>query len=89
MEKTEVFFIKHWSYSLNILLIFMVKYQRKVFTSAILNKLLEIFSFVCSRFEAKLVKFDGEEASVQLWVIYPPKIAISELVHFFKALKVC
>ena len=66
MEKTNVFHGRHCVYNLHVHLVFVVKYRRKVFTSAILKELREIFFFVCSRFEAKLVKFNGEEASGHL-----------------------
>ena len=66
MEKTNVFHGRHCVYNLHVHLVFVVKYRRKVFTSAILKELREIFFFVCSRFEAKLVEFDEEEASGHL-----------------------
>ena len=66
MEKTNVFHDIYCVYNLQGLMVFVVKYRRKVFTSAILKELREIFFFVCSRFEAKLVEFDEEEASGHL-----------------------
>ena len=84
MEKTNVFHDIYCVYNLLVFMVFVVKYRRKVFTSAILKELREIFFFVCSRFEAKLVEFDGEEDHVHLLVNYPPKVAISELVHSLK-----
>ena len=64
MEKTNVFHGRHCVYNFHVHLVFVVKYRRKVFTSAILKE--QYSFFVCSRFEAKLVKFNGEEASGHL-----------------------
>ena len=65
-------------------MVFVTKYRYGVFTREILDDLKEIFSSVCSDFEAELVEFDGEEDHVHLLVVYPPKVAISSLVNSLK-----
>lgn len=75
---------RHCVFNLHVHLVFVTKYRRGVFTSAILENLKSIFSEVCKDFEAELVEFDGEDDHVHLLVIYPPKIAISSLVNSLK-----
>ena len=65
-------------------LIFVTKYRRGVFTGEVLEDLREIFTSVCSDFEAELAEFDGEDDHVHLLVNYPPKVAVSSLVNSLK-----
>jgi putative transposase len=44
----------------------------------------EIFSLVCTDFDAELIEFDGETDHVHLLINYPPKISISRLVNSLK-----
>ena len=69
---------------LHVHLVFVTKYRRKVFTKEILVDLKNIFSSICSDFEATLVEMDGEYDHVHLLVEYPPKIALSKLVNSLK-----
>jgi putative transposase len=64
--------------------VLVTKYRRGVFTKAVLNELREIFSAVCTDFEAERVEFDGEDDHVHLLVNYPPKVAVSALVNSLK-----
>jgi putative transposase len=50
----------------------------------VLNELREIFSDVCTDFEAELIEFEGEDDHVHLLVNYPPKVAVSALVNSLK-----
>ena len=63
---------------------FVTKCRRGVFTKEVLNELREIFSAVCTDFEAGLVAFEGEDDHAQLLVNYPPKVAVSALVNSLK-----
>lgn len=69
---------------MHVHLVFLAKYRRKVFTKQILNDLKEIFTSVCTHFEAELVEFEGESDHVHLLINYPPKVAISKLVNSLK-----
>ena len=71
-------------YAMHVHLVFVTKYRRGVFTKAVLNELREIFSAVCTDFEAELIEFDGEDDHVHLLVNYPPKVAVSALVNSLK-----
>ena len=48
----------------------------------ILKDLNLIFSNVCSKFQAKLIQFDGEKNHVHLLIEYPPKVAISKILTY-------
>ncbi|MBS3904326.1 MAG: IS200/IS605 family transposase [Simkania sp.] len=69
---------------LHVHLVFVAKYRKKVFTKQVLNDLREIFSSVCSDFEARLVEFEGKGDHVHLLIEYPPKVSISKLVNSLK-----
>lgn len=43
-----------------------------------------IFARVCTKFEAELVEFEGEDDHVHLLINYPPKIVVSLLVNSLK-----
>jgi putative transposase len=69
---------------MHVHLVFVAKYQRKVFDKEAITCLREIFTKVCSDFESELVEMDGERDYVHLLVNYPPKIAVSTLVNSLK-----
>lgn len=82
--KTVVYHTKHSTFNLHVHLVFVTKYRRKIFTAQILTELKVIFETVCCQLEAYLIEFDGEEDHVHLLVLYPPKLAIAELVFRLK-----
>lgn len=69
---------------MHVHLVFVTKYRRKVFNKQIVKDLKDIFSNVCTDFEAHLKEFEGEGDHVHLLIEYPPKIAISKLVNSLK-----
>lgn len=69
---------------MHVHLVFITKYRRTVFNKQILNELRNIFTNVCTDFEAHLIEFEGEGDHVHLLVNYPPKISISKLVNSLK-----
>ncbi len=75
---------RHVVYNLHVHLVFVAKYRGQVFTQQILDDMQAIFENVCSKFEAKLVEFNGESDHVHLLIIYPPKVAVSSLVNSLK-----
>lgn len=75
---------RHVVCSIHVHLVFVAKYRGQVFTQQILDDMQAIFENVCSKFEAKLVEFNGESDHVHLLVVYPPKVAISSLVNSLK-----
>jgi len=83
-NNTDIRHGRHCVFKLHVHLVLVTKYRRGVFTIAVLNELREIFSAVCTDFEADLVEFDGEDDHVHLLVNYPPKVAVSALVNSLK-----
>ncbi len=75
---------RHCVFNLHVHLVFVTKYRRGVFTKEVINDLREIFTDVCTDFEAELVEFDGKDDHVHLLANYPPKVAVSVLVNSLK-----
>ena len=71
-------------FNMHVHLVFVTKYRHKVFDSAAIDRLRELFTKVCNDFEAQLVEMDGEGDHVHLQVSYPPKIPVSALVNSLK-----
>lgn len=65
-------------------LVFVTKYRKNVFSKQILEDLRNIFSSVCTDFQAILVEFEGERDHVHLLIEYPPKVSVSKLVNSLK-----
>jgi putative transposase len=83
-NNTDIRHRRHCVFKLHVHLVFVTKYRRGVFTKAVLNELREIFTAVCTDFEAERVEFDGEDDHAHLLVNYPPKVAVSALVNSLK-----
>jgi putative transposase len=75
---------RHSVHLLYVHLVFVSKYRRRVFTGEMIEYLRKLFSEVCLEMESTLVEMDGEHDHVHLLVSYPPKLAISVLVHRLK-----
>jgi putative transposase len=71
-------------YSLNIHLVLVTKYRRKVINQEILNRLHEIFTSTCEKWNTKLTDFNGESDHVHLVIDFPPDVEISKLVNNLK-----
>ena len=71
-------------FNMHVHLVFVAKYRRKVFDSAAIDRLQELFAKVCNDFEAQLLEMDGERDYVHLLVSYPPKVPVSALVNSLK-----
>ena len=75
---------RHCVFLMHVHLVFVTKYRRKIFSKDHLNTMKEIFTYICEKFDAELVEFDGETDHVHLLVNYPPKISVSKLVNSLK-----
>jgi putative transposase len=67
-------------YDLNIHLVLVTKYRKKVINRAILTRLQEIFLATCLKWRSTLTDFNGEENHVHLLISYPPDVELSKLV---------
>lgn len=75
---------RHCIFALQTHLVFVTKYQHRVFTARHLERMEEIMRAVCADFECELVEFNGEGSHVHLLVNFPPKVALSKLVNSLK-----
>ena len=75
---------RHCVFAMHVHLVFVTKYRRRVFTTAMLDDARAIFASVCADFSADLIEMDGEDDHVHLLVTYPPTVAISTLVNSLK-----
>jgi putative transposase len=75
---------RHVVYLLHAHLVFVTKRRGKVFGTAHLRRLEEIFRSVRTDFEVILKEFNGEWDHVHLLVNYPPMVRLSELVNSLK-----
>jgi putative transposase len=71
-------------YSLNIHLVLVTKYRRKVINQEILQRLHEILASTCTKWSSNLTDFNGEADHVHLVIDFPPDVEISKLVNNLK-----
>jgi putative transposase len=71
-------------YSLNIHLVLVTKYRRKVINHTMLSRLQEIFENTCTKWRSKVTEFNGESDHVHLVISYPPDVEVSKLVNNLK-----
>jgi len=71
-------------FSLNIHLVLVTKYRRKVITADILRRLNEIFDATCTKWRCTLKEFNGEVDHVHLVISFPPDVQVSTLVGNLK-----
>ncbi|MEB3177708.1 MAG: IS200/IS605 family transposase [Nostocaceae cyanobacterium] len=71
-------------YSLNIHLVLVTKYRKKVIDKTIRQRLQEIFANTCEKWGSKLTDFNGESDHVHLVIDFPPDVEISKLVNNLK-----
>ncbi len=71
-------------YSLNIDLVLVTKYRRKVISQAMLKRLQEIFENTCTKWRSKVTEFNGESDHIHLVISYPPDVEVSKLVNNLK-----
>jgi len=65
-------------------LVLTTKYRRKLFTKAMLDRTHEILEDLLSKWECKIVEFNGEENHIHLLFQYHPGIELSKLVNSLK-----
>ena len=75
---------RHCVFAMYVHLVFVTKYRRCVLDGEAIEKLRQIFSKVCTDFEALLAQIDGASNHVHLLVQYPPKVSVSSLVNSLK-----
>ncbi|NJK53658.1 MAG: IS200/IS605 family transposase [Acaryochloridaceae cyanobacterium RU_4_10] len=71
-------------YDLNIHLVLVTKYRKKVINKDMLSRLSEIFESTCQKWRCELVEFNGEPDHVHLLINFPPDVEVSKLVNNLK-----
>ena len=71
-------------FSLQMHLVLVTKYRRKIITTEVLERLKEIFNATCLKWESRVVEFNGEADHVHLLIEYNPKVQISKFVNNLK-----
>lgn len=71
-------------YDLNIHLVLVTKYRKKVISQSMLIRLREIFESTCQKWKSSLTDFNGENDHVHLLISYPPDVEVSKLVNNLK-----
>ncbi len=71
-------------FSLQMHLVLVTKYRRKVITAEVLQRLEEIFHATCLKWESRIIEFNGEVDHVHLLIEYNPKVQISKFVNNLK-----
>jgi putative transposase len=77
---------RHCVYKINLHIVFVTKYRRKVIAKDMLKRLEEIFSHLCQNQKCELIEFGKEEDHVHLLIDFSPDIAPSRLVNTLKTI---
>ena len=67
-------------YLLTVHIVLVTKYRRKVIPPEILSRLQRIFTDTCSKWECRLVEFNGETDHIHLLVEFNPKVKLSKFI---------
>lgn len=74
----------HTVHDLKVHLIWITKYRYKVLTKEVGYRTREIIRQVCDANNVEIIKGRVSKDHVQLYVSYPPKISVSEIVRRLK-----
>jgi len=75
---------RHSVSDLQIHLVCVTKYRKKVFTSKSLALIETSFREVAAKMNFQVKEFNGEEDHVHCLIEYPPKLSISQIVNAIK-----
>ena len=75
----------HSVFSVQLHMVFVTKYRRKVITAAMLERLKEIFANICIKTKCQLTEFSGEADHVHLLVDFHPDNRLSALIGSMKS----
>jgi putative transposase len=69
---------------LNVYIVLVTKYRRKVISSQMLERMGEIFASVCEKWGVEVLEFNGESDHIHLLLRYYPQVQLSKLVNNLK-----
>ncbi|MEQ8466333.1 MAG: IS200/IS605 family transposase [Coleofasciculus sp. E1-EBD-02] len=75
----------HSVFSVQLHIVFVTKYRRKVITSGMLERLHEVLANICIKTKCRLVEFSGEADHVHLLVDFHPDNKLSSLIGSMKS----
>lgn len=76
----------HVIYKMQVHLVFVTKYRRKVITERVYEVMLACFRESCAAFGCDLMECGYEPDHAHLLVAYPPKVCLATLVQHLKGL---
>ena len=74
----------HSVHDLKVHLVWITKYRYKVLTQQIGIRIREIIRQICDSKDIQIIKGTVSKDHVHIYVSYPPKISVSEMVCFLK-----
>ncbi len=74
----------HSVHDLKVHLIWITKYRYKVLSKDVSIRIREIIRQICDSKDIQIIKGNISQDHVHIYVSYPPKISVSEMVRFFK-----
>ena len=74
----------HSVHDLKVHLVWITKYRYKVLTQDIGKRIREIIRQICESKDIQIIKGRVSQDHVHIYVSYPPKISVSEMIRFFK-----
>ena len=74
----------HSVHDLKVHLIWITKYRYKVLSRDVSIRIREIIRQICDSKDIQIIKGNISQDHVHIYVSYPPKISVSEMVRFFK-----
>jgi len=83
-KKQDLKTLYHCVFNLNYHLVIVTKYRRKCIDKKILERLQQIFSELCMKWDGELLEFNGESDHVHLLVSLNPKTQPSKFVNNLK-----
>ena len=75
----------HSLFSVQLHMVFVTRYRRKVITSVMLERLRELFANICLKTKCHLTEFSGEADHVHLLVDFHPDNRLSALIGSLKS----
>ena len=75
----------HSVYSIHLHLVLVTKYRRQIITSAMIERMSEVFQNICKKKKSLMLQFDGESDHVHLLIDLHPDNNIAQLVASLKS----
>lgn len=74
----------HSVYDLKVHLVWITKYRYEVLTKAVGIRTREIIRQICDQNEIKIIKGVVSKDHIHLYISYPPRLSVSDMVKWFK-----